>query len=399
MSTVPPDMPPVAGAPPPPPASGGAQTRNRVLWVIAAVVVVGAAVIAAILLAGGDSEKKTASKGKEVLTEPISSTGANPFSPPTGTDYNNMPAVKTSGVSTQQGGQVGLYGGTQNQAQCDKTQLVTFLQQHPDKGAAWASTLGIQQSEISTYVDGLTSVLLRSDTRVTNHGFKNGHVTTIQSVLQAGTAVLVDDKGEPVTKCYCGNPLTSPVPYPRVYYGPRWSGYNPNSLTVIIKNTVIIDTFTLVDPRTGQTFPRQQRRHRHADRHTELGTEHHPEHDTEHDTEHDAQHPGRALRRGPGEVQAPERRESVLSVPRTNRGFHVTDGLDRIGQRPRQLRAPCARHDGIGRAGLPMAGRQSDARVHAARRLGQSRKQSLLRPELAPRARKNGLRRPPSRSP
>ncbi|HEX7521083.1 MAG TPA: DUF6777 domain-containing protein, partial [Acidimicrobiia bacterium] len=256
MSTVPPDTPPVASAPPPPPASGGTQTRNRVLWVIAAVVVVGAAVIAAILLAGGDSEKKKASPGKEVLTEPISSTGANPFTPKTGTDYANMPAVQTSGISTQQGGQVGLYGGTENQASCDKTQLVTFLQQNPAKAAAWASTLGIQTTEISTYVDGLTSVLLRSDTRVTNHGYKNGKATTIQSVLQAGTAVLVDDKGEPVTKCYCGNPLTPPVAYPPVYYGPKWSGYNPHSLTVIINNTTVINTYTLVDPKTGNTFTR-----------------------------------------------------------------------------------------------------------------------------------------------
>jgi hypothetical protein len=45
-------------------------------------------------------------------------------------------------------------------------------------------------------------VLLRSDTVVTNHGFANGCSTTIPAVLQAGTAVLVDDKGVPVTKCY-----------------------------------------------------------------------------------------------------------------------------------------------------------------------------------------------------
>jgi hypothetical protein len=206
------------------------------------------------LLSGSSAGEKKA--GKEVLTEPISSTGANPFSPPTGTDYSNMPAVQTSGISTQPGGQVGLHGGTERQGSCDKTQLVTYLQQNPDKGAAWASTVGIQQSQISTYVDGLTSVLLRSDTRVTNHGYKNGRATTIQSVLQAGTAVLVDDKGEPVTKCYCGNPLTPPVACPKVYYGPKWSGYNPNNLTVIIQNTVIIDTFTLYDPKTGKTFTR-----------------------------------------------------------------------------------------------------------------------------------------------
>ena len=38
---------------------------------------------------------------------------------------------------------------------------------------------------------------------------------------------------------------------------------------------------------------------------------------------------------------------SVLSVPRTNRGFHVTDGFDRSGQRSQQLRAPGGRPDGV----------------------------------------------------
>jgi hypothetical protein len=130
--------------------------------------------------------------------------------------------VQPQGVSTQSGGQVGLFGGTMNQASCNKEQLITFLEQNPDKGRAWASTLGINFTDIRTYVTWLTSVLLRSDTRVTNHGWKNGKITTIQVVLQAGTAVLVDEKGFPVVKCYCGNPLTPPEAYPLRYSGPKW---------------------------------------------------------------------------------------------------------------------------------------------------------------------------------
>jgi hypothetical protein len=99
-------------------------------------------------------------------------------------------------------------------------------------------------------------MLLRSDTRVTNHGWKNGKITAIQVVLQAGTAVLVDEKGFPVVKCYFGNPLTPPEAYPPTYTGPKWGSFNPGSLTVIEKNVTIIDIFVVVDPHTGQSFQR-----------------------------------------------------------------------------------------------------------------------------------------------
>jgi len=168
--------------------------------------------------------------------------------------------VQTSAPTTVQGGHVGLYGGTLNQTTCDKNQLVAYLQANADKGAAWAGVLGITPAQIPSYVAGLTAVLLRSDTLVTNHGFANGRATTIASVLQAGTAVLVDDKGVPVTKCYCGNPLTPPTYYtpnaPPTYYGPRWPGFSTTSITIIQNNTTIINTFTLVDPNTGQSFTR-----------------------------------------------------------------------------------------------------------------------------------------------
>jgi hypothetical protein len=41
-----------------------------------------------------------------------------------------------------------------------------------------------------------------------------------------------------------------------VYTGTRWPTFTPTSVTVIVKNTVVINTFTLVDPRTGQAFDR-----------------------------------------------------------------------------------------------------------------------------------------------
>jgi hypothetical protein len=241
-----------AATPPPPPRRRG-LSRNVIVALVVVVALVVAAVVIALVVASGGGD--STAKKKEVFTEPISST-RNPFSPPVGQDSSNVTPVQQGGNTTQTGGQQGLYGGTLQQGTCDKTQLVTFLQQNPDKGTAWAGALGITPDQISTYVQRLTPVILRSDTRVTNHGFKNGRATSFQTVLQAGTAVLVDEKGEVVTKCYCGNPLTTPLSYPPVYFGPRWNGFSPNNLTIIKQNTTTINIFILIDVRTNQPFQR-----------------------------------------------------------------------------------------------------------------------------------------------
>ncbi len=234
-------------------SSAGSNANRTLIAGVIAVVVIGLVIGAVLLVSGGEDE----ASATEVYTEPISTPGADPFAPAVGTD-EQIPAVQANG--TYEGNHVGLYGGTLNQSSCDKQQLVVFLQQNPDKAAAWAGVLGISTTQISTYVAGLTSVILRSDTLVTNHGYANGQATVIPAVLQAGTAVLIDDKGFPVTKCYCGNPLTPPTFYtpqwqPR-YSGPTWPGFSGTSITIIQSTTVIIDTFTLVDPRTRQPFNR-----------------------------------------------------------------------------------------------------------------------------------------------
>jgi hypothetical protein len=64
--------------------------------------------------------------------------------------------------------------------------------------------------DIPQFLDALTPVRLRYDTRVTNHGFRDGEARPFQAILQAGTAVLVDRHGVPRNRCSCGNPLTEP---------------------------------------------------------------------------------------------------------------------------------------------------------------------------------------------
>jgi hypothetical protein len=237
-------------------AQGSSANWSRTLIAgLVAVVVIGLVVGVVVIASGSDDP----AEATEVYTEPISTAGADPFSPAVGTD-EEIPPVQVDGTQTFEGNHVGLYGGTLNQSSCDKEQLVVFLRQNPDKAAAWAGVLGISTTQISTYVAGLTPVILRSDTLVTNHGYANGQATVIPAVLQAGTAVLIDDKGFPVTKCYCGNPLTPPDYYtpqwqPR-WRGPTWPGFSGTSITIIQSTTTIIDTFVLVDPRTRQPFDR-----------------------------------------------------------------------------------------------------------------------------------------------
>ncbi len=199
----------------------------------------------------GRGEDETA-----VNLEPVSHPGANPFTPPTGSDQPSVTPPPGS-AGTFPGDTVGLFGGTRNAASCDKAQLVAFLKQDPAKAAAWASVVGIAVGDIEAFVATLTPAVLRSDTRVTNHGFVDGKATDIPAVLQAGTAVLVDPHGMPVTKCFCGNPLTPPTAIEsKNFIGSRWSSFSQEQVTVIAPVTQNVQQFVLVDPGTGQSFQR-----------------------------------------------------------------------------------------------------------------------------------------------
>jgi hypothetical protein len=155
---------------------------------------------------------------------------------------------------TVAGDTTGLYGGTLNNAACDRVKLVTFLQQNPDKGAAWAGVLGIDPAGIASYVADLTPLILRSDTAVTNHGFANGTATTLNSVLQAGTAVLVDRSGVPRVRCKCGNPLTPAKTYSRLAYeGERWAEFSPDNITKVQPAAQVINQFVIINLADNET--------------------------------------------------------------------------------------------------------------------------------------------------
>lgn len=231
-----------------------------------------ALIVGVVLVTGGGDDDETADQGEgEIFLEPVSFTSNDPFTDSVdshneGSTSTTAPVVPTTAAADPDaqapsrsvaGAWPGLYGGTRNNASCDPEQLIAFLQANPDKAQAWGSVLDVAPADIPTYVRSLTPVILQRDTRVTNHGFRSGRATPMQSVLQAGTAVMVDVYGVPRVKCGCGNPLLEPVPTAAtpVYTGDRWPTFSPANV-VNVTVDVEVTTFVLVDVDGGEPFTR-----------------------------------------------------------------------------------------------------------------------------------------------
>ncbi|MEN8651814.1 DUF6777 domain-containing protein [Streptomyces sp. 21So2-11] len=210
--------------------------------------------------AGSDGKDVTGSQ--DVLLQPVAAQGPDPFTKSTAksaaalpSDATRSPSVTGSPSATTQamrsvsGAEPGLYGGTHSVASCDVDQQVRFLTADRAKGRAFARVSGIDQGAVAGYLRGLTPVLLRADSRVTNHGYRDGSATSFQSVLQAGTAVLVDSHGAPRVRCACGNPLLPPkvAGGTVAHRGQPWSGYRPGQVVVIRPVTQVITNLVIVN--------------------------------------------------------------------------------------------------------------------------------------------------------
>lgn len=248
---------PIAAGWPDESAEAGAVRRRRtiILGVIAAVLAIIVAVATVIVLATHDSGR---SADLSLVAE--TSTGDDPFSPSVSLTNkplrNDVRLATTTGTYTGRGVRAvagtttGLYGGTENST-CDVAKLANFLSENPDKARAWSGVFGISRSEIPYYLDSLTPVVLTSDTWVTNHSYAGGEATPFQAILQAGTAVLVDDAGVPRVRCSCGNPLAPSASAPLARYnvtGNRWKGYQPTSVVYVSYNTTNNNTTNVSAP-------------------------------------------------------------------------------------------------------------------------------------------------------
>ncbi|MFI6401943.1 DUF6777 domain-containing protein [Streptomyces sp. NPDC050548] len=236
------------------------------------------ALSAALLVAGcgGDGAQGMKSSGKatkstgEVFLQPVAAQGPDPFTDSTATAPSAPPRVTRTPQPTPtrpapswptptrtafpahtqavSGATPGLYGGTARSGSCDVERQIAYLTRDQAKASAFAQAEGISRSAIPGYLRGLTSVVLRADTQVTNHGFRDARVTGFQSVLQAGTAVLVDNRGVPRVRCACGNPLKAGVAGGNSGSGGRgWSGYRPAEVVVVTPAPHVITNITIIN--------------------------------------------------------------------------------------------------------------------------------------------------------
>ena len=277
--------------------------RSRRPWLVP-VLLAGAALLAvgagaAMLLGGGDSADPTT---VQALLEPADELGPDPFTEdfaaqpvitipsdvvaplpdtpaitttestgvdPTTSESATTVAATDGAIVRVNAATPGLYGGTQDNDRCNTSQLQSFLADHPDKATAWVDALNgddsinfggaaITVDDIGSYIDTLTPVVLLADTLVVNHGYVDGRATPHDSVLQKGSAVLVDEQGVPRTRCACGNPLTQPSPSATQVepQGTPWPGYNPNKVAVVEPFPGGMTALSVVDLQSGGLFER-----------------------------------------------------------------------------------------------------------------------------------------------
>jgi hypothetical protein len=235
-----------------------------------------AAVVLAVVFASSDGGS---GKGSEVFLQAAGKTGPDPFTESTAKN-SSAPAVSASpatepapanAVRGVDGGAPGLYGGTRNISSCDVEQQIKALQAAPSKNKAFASVAGVGPSRVPVYLRSLTPVQLRMDTRVTNHGYRDGAATGYQAVLQAGTAVLVDGHGVPRVRCACGNPLTPPVAQQTTpkRTGDTWPSYRSSNVVVVTPAPQIINIFVIYDPDHDEWISRHRGDTGHHDHRTE----------------------------------------------------------------------------------------------------------------------------------
>ncbi|WP_199545967.1 DUF6777 domain-containing protein, partial [Streptomyces sp. N35] len=212
---------------------------------------------------GGENDAGDTGSDKELFLQPVAAAGPDPFTDSTAKVTETPPPVtrtpqpsptqsaspSQAGVRSYQGSTPGLYGGTQSVSSCDVEQQVRFLTADQAKARAFAQVEGISQGDVPSWLRGLTPVQLRVDTRVTNHGYSGGQPTSFQSVLQAGSAVLVDNRGLPRVRCACGNPLTPPAALHKdaTHHGQPWQGYHPANVIVVKPSTTVINNITIIN--------------------------------------------------------------------------------------------------------------------------------------------------------
>jgi hypothetical protein len=223
---------------------------------------------------GSDDGDRLNPKPGDVFLEPLDVIGPAPFTQsvalapvPAVTSRGPSSGSSSNGLRSIAGTTAGLYAGSGSQQACDATTGANALAEDDAKAQAWVDALNddpdlswsggskLAAEDIATYVGELTSVILQSDTRVTNHAFSGGRAKAFQSVLQRGTAVMIDTHGVPRTRCASFGPLIPPSPAgsPK-YRGTEWEGFEKTKLVAVTPGRRAAETFQLIDIHTSKSI-------------------------------------------------------------------------------------------------------------------------------------------------
>ncbi|MFI5617271.1 DUF6777 domain-containing protein [Streptomyces sp. NPDC051567] len=203
-------------------------------------------------------------ESQEVHLQPVAAPGPDPFTASTslGESAAARPPATTPagrGIRTVGAATPGLYGGTRSLGSCDVEQQLRHLTADKAKARAFAEASGVEPAKLPEFLRGLTPVVLRADTRVTGHGFREDRARGFQTVLQSGTAVLVDNHGMPRVRCACGNPLAAPraARGAPVQKGEAWDGYQAHQVVVVEPTAQAVDRLVIVDSADGTWIERR----------------------------------------------------------------------------------------------------------------------------------------------
>jgi hypothetical protein len=252
--------PPQAPPPAPPTKKKGKGGLIALLGVL--VVLAIAATVFFVLRGGGDDD--------EVVLQPVTAVGEDPW-----TDnfdlfngdlerleiaLDGIPelddATDDTGIPVD-GDLAGLFGGVRGEVACDKDGLAEQLTDDDAKAEEFATVQGISAGDVEDFVGDLTAVMLRKDTRLGDHGFRDGSAERFESVLEKGTAVLVDGDGVPRVRCASGSPLVAAgaVSGELKFRGAQWPGFDKDRV-IVVSGSDVGDAFVLVDNDTDDVFVR-----------------------------------------------------------------------------------------------------------------------------------------------
>ena len=275
-------------------AGDGRSVRRKgiaALGLVAAVIV-GLVLTFGVLGRGGGGAQASG----EIYLAPAASTGPNPFTPslmtpgaspalpPTpqaneATPPVAVPQAPAPKASPQEGGGATvslasatpaaaltsvdastpqLYGGHMGVAPCDARILVRALDGDGDLARSWAEAVGVDVDGLHDFVGGLVAVDILDDVRLTDWRHEDGRGVPYQVVLERGTAVLVDQHGEPRVRCLSGDPLGLPAKVQTAahFVGEHWEHFQPAALVVIAPAAKELPTLVLLEVSSGRPFGR-----------------------------------------------------------------------------------------------------------------------------------------------